>query len=65
MIEKVFQVASLVIMTFGIVGLPLYLYLNARRKRLLNEYNEENCKEGTDDTADTDDTDDASSNIQE
>jgi beta-lactamase regulating signal transducer with metallopeptidase domain len=38
--EKVFQVIFIVIMTVGIVGLPAYYWLNSRRKKALEEYNE-------------------------
>ena len=38
--EKVFQVIFIAIMTIGIVGLPTYYWLNARRKKALEEYNE-------------------------
>lgn len=42
MIDLIFQCASLVIMTFGIVCIPIYLVLNARRKRIASEYEKEN-----------------------
>ena len=38
--EKFFMVFMVVIMTIGIVGLPLYYFLNNRKKRLLKEYKE-------------------------
>ncbi len=34
MVEKVFQIIFLVVMSLGILGLPVYFVLNARRKRL-------------------------------
>ncbi len=39
-VEKVFQILFIVIMTVGIVGLPAYYWLNSRRKKALEEYNE-------------------------
>lgn len=47
-VEKVFQVLFMVIMTVGIVGLPLHFWLNARKKNALNEYNESNEDEDED-----------------
>lgn len=41
-VEKIFQVVSVVIMTFGIVGLPAYFFLDSRRKRLAEEFEEKN-----------------------
>ena len=38
--EKVIQVIFIAIMTVGIVGLPAYYWLNSRRKKALEEYNE-------------------------
>ena len=35
--EKIFQVLFVLIMTVGILGLPLYYYLNARKKRISEE----------------------------
>ena len=52
MFEKIFQVLFLLIMTVGILGLPLYYYLNARKKRLMEEYEED--KEPNDDNASED-----------
>ena len=43
--EKVFQVLFIVIMTVGIVGLPLYFWLNSKKKNALQEYNENNDNE--------------------
>ncbi len=40
--DKIFQSASLGIMTIGIIGLPVYFILNMRKKRLMQEYEEEN-----------------------
>ena len=37
-IETIFQVIFVIIMTMGILGLPVYFWLNARRKRLNAEY---------------------------
>ena len=42
MFEKIFQVLFLLIMTVGILGLPLFYYLNARKKKLLDEYSDAN-----------------------
>ena len=50
MINLIFQCASLVIMTFGIVGIPIYLVLNARRKRIASEFETENPLTKSDDT---------------
>lgn len=47
-VEKVFQVLFMVIMTVGILGLPLYFWLNARKKNALKEYNENNEDEDED-----------------
>ena len=44
--EKVFQVIMIVIMSIGVLGLPLYFWLNSRKKRLLSEYNESNGDDG-------------------
>ncbi len=38
--ETAIQIVFLVIMSIGILGLPLYFVLNARKKRLLEEYEE-------------------------
>ncbi len=55
MFEKIIQVLFLIIMTFGILGLPLFYYLNSRRKKLM-----------TDDIADTtDDLDDGDGDSDE
>lgn len=40
-IEKIFQVLFVAIMAVGILGLPAYFYLNARRKRLVEEYDDD------------------------
>ena len=39
------MVFMVVIMTIGIVGLPLYYFLNNRKKRLLKEYKERKSDE--------------------
>lgn len=39
--DKVFQIAFMIIMTVGILGLPLYYYLNSRKKRFASEIEEE------------------------
>ena len=44
--EKVIQVIFIAIMTIGIVGLPAYYWLNARKKKALEEYNEANGDDG-------------------
>ena len=44
MFDKVFQILSLVIMTVGILGLPLYFWLITRKKRLLKEYEEKQAQ---------------------
>jgi len=41
-VEKIFQIIFLVVMSLGILGLPAYFILNARRKRLNEEYEENN-----------------------
>ena len=38
--ETVFEIIFIVIMTIGILGLPAYFWLNTRRKRLAQEYEE-------------------------
>lgn len=43
--ETAIQIVFLVIMSVGILGLPLYFVLNSRRKRLLEEYEENQAKE--------------------
>ncbi len=43
--ETAIQIVFLVIMSVGILGLPLYFVLNSRRKRLLEEYEENQTKE--------------------
>ncbi len=53
-VEKIFQVASMVIMTFGIVGIPIYLLLNARRKRIIKEFNDQNDKTKNDEAKSSD-----------
>ena len=42
--ETAIQIVFLVIMSVGILGLPLYFVLNSRRKRLLEEYEENQAK---------------------
>ncbi len=39
--DKFFQIFSLAVMTFGILGLPLFFWLGSRKKRLLAEYEEQ------------------------
>lgn len=41
MIENVFQILFLIIMSFGILGLPVYFVLNARKKRIASEYEQQ------------------------
>lgn len=43
--ETAIQIVFLVIMSIGILGLPLYFVLNSRRRRLLEEYEENQSKE--------------------
>ena len=38
--EKVFQVFFIVIMSIGVLGLPLYFWLNSKKKKALEEYYE-------------------------
>lgn len=46
-VNKVFQVLFIIVMTTGILGLPLYYYLDKRRKRLKAEYgNKDNTPRG-------------------
>ncbi len=61
MFEKIFQVLFLLIMTVGILGLPLFYYLNARKKRLLEEYPDEKDP----DDKDTNGLDDAENDDKE
>ena len=49
MFEKIFQFLFLLIMTIGILGLPLFYYLNARKKRLLDEYQKNDQDNDNDD----------------
>ena len=44
--EKVIQVIFIAIMTIGIVGLPVYYWLNSKKKKALEEYNEANGDDG-------------------
>jgi hypothetical protein len=50
--DKIFQSASLGIMTIGIIGIPVYFILNMRKKRLLQEYDEKNRKDDNNNTED-------------
>lgn len=50
MFDKVFQILFLAIMSIGILGLPLYYYLNYRRKRLMSDFEKEQEKEKDNDT---------------
>ena len=45
--ETIFQVISVVIMSIGILGLPAYFWLNARKKRLMQEYEEKQTNSDT------------------
>jgi len=54
--DKAFQTASLVIMTAGILGLPAYFFLNARKKRLLREYEEKNHPQNDDNISDAEES---------
>lgn len=45
--EKVFQVIMIVVMSIGVLGLPLYFWLNSRKKRLISEYNESKENDGS------------------
>ena len=40
--EKVFQVFFVIIMTVGLIGLPLFYYLDKRRRRIAKEYDSKN-----------------------
>lgn len=40
MIEKIFQILFILIMSVGILGLPLYFVLLARKKRIVSEFDE-------------------------
>lgn len=40
--EKVFQVFFVIIMTVGLIGLPLFYYLDKRRRRIAKEYDRKN-----------------------
>ena len=55
-IEKIFQVIFVIVMAIGILGLPAYFVLNARRKRISAEYYENN-DENNDETDETDKND--------
>lgn len=44
--EKVVRIIFIIIMSVGILGLPLYFWLNSRRKRIIAEY-EENSQENS------------------
>ena len=37
-INTVFQVLFIAIMSIGVLGFPLYLYLNSRKKRIYAEH---------------------------
>ncbi len=64
MIDKIFQVLYILIMAFGILGLPLYFWLYARKKRLLQEY--ESAKtESPSGEDESDNKDEESDNITE
>lgn len=39
--DKVFQIVFLIIMSVGVLGLPLYYFLNSRRQRIIAEFDEE------------------------
>ena len=39
-VNKIFQGIFVGVMTIGLIGLPAYFWLNARRNRLLREYKE-------------------------
>ena len=41
-VNKIFQGLFVGVMTIGLIGLPAYFWLNARRNRLLREYKETN-----------------------
>ena len=41
-INTIFQVLFIAIMSIGILGLPLFFYLNSRKKRIRDEFNEKN-----------------------
>lgn len=43
-VNKIFQVMFIVVMTTGLIGLPLYYYLDKRRKRLKAEYGNKDKK---------------------
>ncbi len=45
-INKIFQGFFVGVMTIGLIGLPAYFWLNARRNRLLREYKENNNDNG-------------------
>ncbi len=47
--EKVFQVFFIVIMSIGVLGLPLYFWLNSKRKNALREYDENKDQDGEND----------------
>ena len=47
-VEKVFQVIFVAVMSIGILGLPVYLLLNARKKHLNEEYLENKNKKHSD-----------------
>ena len=44
-INTIFQVLFIAIMSIGILGLPLFFYLNSRKKRIRNEFNQNSDKE--------------------
>lgn len=52
--NKMSQVFFVSVMTIGLIGLPVYFWLNARRNRLLREYNEKNSKPDDDESEDID-----------
>lgn len=54
--EKVFQTASVVIMTIGVVGLPVYFWLNWRKRRVASE---------TDDSSESDVDNESKEELQE
>lgn len=56
--EKIARVVSIVIISFSVLALPLYFYLDSRKKRIIAESKEdkENIEEDIEDTEDAEDT---------
>ncbi len=59
-VEKVFQILFIAVMSLGIIGLPLFFVLNKRKNKIAKEYNGENVPEPKDTDYDNSDETDVS-----